>query len=108
VSDADLLTGKFLPDLQPPDRGGIYYRNFSEAFWRNELKELGMDTSEFVVEARIAKRWCAIAGSEYELAARRLFERASYKCPADTILRLRRGPQVLIKMPANGLERVRE
>ena len=49
-----------------------------------------MDTSEFVVEARIAKRWCAMAGSEYELAARRLFERASYKCPADTMLRLRR------------------
>ena len=49
-----------------------------------------------------------LAGSEYEIAARRLFERASYQCPADTMLRLRRGPQVLIKMPANGLERVRE
>jgi hypothetical protein len=64
--------------------------------------------SDFVVEALIAKRWRLIARSEYEVAARRLFERASYKCPADILLRLRRGSDILIKMPANGLERVRE
>jgi len=64
--------------------------------------------SDFVVEAWVAKRWHPIARSEYEVAARRLFERASYKCPADILIRLRRGSDVLIKMPANGLERVRE
>jgi hypothetical protein len=64
--------------------------------------------SDFVIEAWVAKRWRLIARSEYEVAARRLFERASYKCPADTLLRLRRGSEVLIKMPADGLENVCE
>ena len=40
--------------------------------------------------------------------ARRLFKQLSYKCPAETILRLRRGSEVLIKMPADGLANVRE
>ena len=53
--------------------------------------------SDIVVEAWIAKRWLPIARSEDELAARRLFERASYKRPADILLRLRRGSDVLIK-----------
>jgi hypothetical protein len=64
--------------------------------------------SDFVVELRVAKRWRTIARSEYEVAARRLFEQASYKCPTDILIRLRHGSDVLIKMPANGLERVRE
>jgi hypothetical protein len=64
--------------------------------------------SDFVVEVWVAKRWQPVARSEYEVAARRLFERASYKCPADILIRLRHGPDVLIKMPANGLEWVRE
>jgi hypothetical protein len=64
--------------------------------------------SDFVVEVWVAKRWRPIARSEYEAAARRLFERASYKCPTDILIRLRHGSDVLIKMPANGLERVRE
>jgi hypothetical protein len=63
--------------------------------------------SDFVVEVWVAKRWRPIARSEYE-ADRRLFERASYKCPTDILIRLRHGSDVLIKMPANGLERVRE
>ena len=36
-----------------------------------------------------------------EAIACRIFERASYKFPADTLLRLRRGSDVLIKMPAD-------
>jgi hypothetical protein len=56
----------------------------------------------------VAKRWRRIARSDYEAAARRLFERVSYRCTAETILRLRRGSDVLIKMPADGLENVRE
>jgi hypothetical protein len=64
--------------------------------------------SDFVVEALVAKRWRRIARSDYEAAARRLFKQLSYKCPTDTLLRLRRGSDVLIKMPADGLENVRE
>ena len=64
--------------------------------------------SDYVVEVWVAKRWQPVARSEYEVAARRLFERASYKCPTDILIRLRHGSDVLIKMPANGLERVRE
>jgi hypothetical protein len=52
----------------------------------------------------VAKRWRRIARSDYEAAARRLFKQLSYKCPAETILRLRRGSEILIKMPADGLE----
>ena len=63
--------------------------------------------SVFVIEAWVAKRWRRIARSDYEAAARRLFKRVSYKCPAETILRLRRGSDVLIKMPADGLKRAR-
>jgi hypothetical protein len=64
--------------------------------------------SDFIVEVWVAKRWQPIARSEYEVAARRLFEQASHKCPTDILIRLRHGSDVLIKMPANGLERVRE
>ena len=32
----------------------------------------------------------------------------SYRSPADTLLRLRRGSKVFIKMPADGLENARE
>ena len=64
--------------------------------------------SDFVIEAWVAKRWRRIARSGYEATARRLFYQLSYKCPAETILRLRRGSEILIKMPADGLENVRE
>src|SRR3954452_18027279 len=64
--------------------------------------------SDFVVEVWIAKRWRPIARSEYEVAGRRLFERASYRCPTDILIRLRHGSDVLIKVPADGLENVRE
>src|SRR3954462_2214000 len=36
-----------------------------------------------------------IARPEYEVAARRLFEQASYKCPTDILIRLRHGSDVL-------------
>jgi len=64
--------------------------------------------SVFVIEAWVGKRWRLIARSDYETAARRLFNQASYACPVETLLRLRRGSEVLIKMPANGLGNVRE
>ena len=64
--------------------------------------------SVFVVEAWIGKRWRPIARSDYEAAARRLFNQASYVCPVGTLLRLRRGSEVLIKMPADGRGNVRE
>ena len=41
-------------------------------------------------------------------APRRLFNQVSYVCPVETLLRLRRGSDVLIKMPADGLGNVRE
>jgi len=64
--------------------------------------------SDFVIEAWVVKRWRRIARSEYEATARSLFKQLSYRCPADTLLRLRRGSEVLIKMPADGLENARE
>ena len=45
------------------------------------------------------KRWRRIARSEYEATARSLFKQLSYRCPADTLFRLRRGSEVLIKSP---------
>ena len=42
------------------------------------------------------------------IVGRRLFNQASYACPVETLLRLRRGPEVLIKMPADGRGNVRE
>jgi hypothetical protein len=64
--------------------------------------------SVFVIEAWVGKRWQPIAQSDYEASARRLFNQVSYVCPAETLLRLRRGSDVLIKMPADGLGNVRE
>ena len=64
--------------------------------------------SVFVIEAWVGKRWRPIAQSDYEASARRLFNQASYTFPADTLLRLRRGSAVLIKMPADGRGNVRE
>jgi hypothetical protein len=78
--------------------------------WLQNL--LAMDSehsaSDFAIEAWVAKRWRRIARSDHEATARRLFKQLSYKCPAETILRLRRGSEVLIKMPADGLANVRE
>ena len=62
----------------------------------------------FVVEVWVGKRWRPIAQSDYEASARRLFNQVSYVCPAETLLRLRRGSDVLIKMPADGRVNVRE
>ena len=64
--------------------------------------------SVFVIEAWVGKRWQSIAQSDYEVSARRLFDQVSYVCPAETLLRLRRGSEVLIKMPADGRGNVRE
>jgi hypothetical protein len=64
--------------------------------------------SVFVIEAWVEKRWRPIAQSDYEASARRLFNQVSYVCPAETLLRLRRGTDVLIKMPADGRKNVRE
>jgi hypothetical protein len=64
--------------------------------------------SVFVIEAWVGKRWRPITQSDYEASARRLFNQASYACPVETLLRLRRGSEVLIKMPADGLGNVRE
>ena len=64
--------------------------------------------SVFVIEAWVEKRWHPIAWSDYEASARRLFNQASYVCPVETLLRLRRGSDVLIKMPADGRVNVRE
>ena len=78
--------------------------------WFTDL--LAMDrragASVFVIEAWVEKRWRPIARSDYEASARRLFNQASYVCPVETLLRLRRGSDVLIKMPADGLGNVRE
>ena len=62
----------------------------------------------FVIEAWVGKRWRPIAQSDYEASARRLFNQASYTFPVETLLRLRRGSDVLIKMPADGRGNVRE
>ena len=56
----------------------------------------------------VGKRLHPIAQSDYEASARRLFNQVSYVCPAETLLRLRRGSDVLVKMPADGLGNVRE
>src|SRR4051794_697926 len=64
--------------------------------------------SVFVIEAWVRKRWRPIAQSDYEAPARRLFNQVSYVCPVETLLRLRRGSDVLLKMPADGLGNVRE
>ena len=64
--------------------------------------------SVFVIEAWVGKRWRPIAQSDYEAPARRLFNQASYVYPVETLLRLRRGSDVLIKMPADGLGNLRE
>ena len=63
--------------------------------------------SVFVIEAWVGKRWQPIARPDYEASARRLFNQASYACPVETLLRLRRGSDVLIKMPADGRKNVR-
>ena len=64
----------------------------------------------FVIEAWVGKRWRPIALSDYEAeaSARRLFKQASYTFPVETLLRLRRGSDVLIKQPADGRANVRE
>jgi hypothetical protein len=63
--------------------------------------------SVFVVEAWVRNRWEPIARSDNEASAHRLFNQASYTCPVETLLRLRRGSDVLIKMPADGRGNVR-
>ena len=68
----------------------------------------GSSASVFVIEAWVEKRWHPIAWSDYEASARRLFNQASYVCPVETLLRLRRGSDVLIKMPADGRGNVQE
>ena len=65
------------------------------------------DASVFVIEAWVGKRWRPVARSDYEAPARRLFNEASYTFPVETLLRLRRGSDVLIKMPADGRKNVR-
>ena len=59
--------------------------------------------SVFVIEAWVGKRWRPIAQSDYEASARRLFNQVSYVFPVETLLRLRQGSDVLIKMPVDGL-----
>jgi hypothetical protein len=61
----------------------------------------------FVIEAWVTNRWEQLAQSDNEASARRLFNEASYACPVETLLRLRRGSDVLIKMPADGRKNVR-
>ena len=77
-------------------------------FTRFLARDSRASASVFVIEAWVGKRWCPIAQSDYEASARRLFNQVSYVCPAETLLRLRRGSDVLIKMPADGLGNVRE
>ena len=61
-------------------------------------------TSEPIPIPLLTRPRCA--RSDYEIA--RLFNQASYVIPVETLLRLRRGAEVLIKMPADGLGNVRE
>jgi hypothetical protein len=91
-------------------RGGLFIgaTNVRARATRRQRRPVHKTASDFVVEVWVAKSWQQLARSEYEVAARRLFERASYKCPTDILIRLRHGSDVPIKMPANGLERVRE
>jgi hypothetical protein len=77
-------------------------------FTRFLARDSRASASVFVIEAWVGKRWQPIAQSDYEASARRLFNQVSYICPAETLLRLRRGSDVLIKMPADGLGNVRE
>ena len=77
-------------------------------FTRFLARDSRAGASVFVIEAWVGKRWRPIAQSDYEAPARRLFNQVSYVCPAETLLRLRRGSAVLIKMPADGLGNVRE
>ena len=74
---------------------------------RAKLRSVGTPGASFP-EAWVGKRWRPIAQSDYEASARRLFNQASYVCPVETLLRLRRGSDVLIKMPADGRGNVRE
>ncbi len=102
-----------------PDRKRVLTRALVRA-WANtqvcdslKLKNLfGKDSepiaSVFVIEAWAGKRWRLVAQSDYEAAAFRLFHQASYACPVATLLRLRRGSEVWIKMPADGRGNVRE
>ena len=76
--------------------------------WFMNLLDRRAGASVFVIEAWVEKRWRPIARSDYEASARRLFNQASYVCPVETLLRLRRGSDVLIKMPADGRVNVRE
>jgi hypothetical protein len=78
--------------------------------WFTNLLGIGTEqsASDFVIEAWVAKRWRRIARADNEAAARRLFKQLSYRCPADILIRLRCGSDVLIKMPADGLQNVRE
>ena len=77
-------------------------------FTRFLARDSRASASVFVIEAWVEKCWCPIAQSDYEASARRLFNQVSYVCPAETLLRLRRGSAVLIKMPADGRGNVRE
>ena len=77
-------------------------------FTRFLARDSRASASVFVIEAWVEKRWCPIAQSDYEASARRLFNQVSYVCPVETLLRLRRGSDVLIKMPADGRGNVRE
>ena len=77
-------------------------------FTRFLARDSRASASVFVIEAWVGKRWCPVAQSDYEASARRLFNQVSYVCPAETLLRLRRGSDVLVKMPADGLGNVRE
>jgi hypothetical protein len=76
--------------------------------WLTNLLDRRAGASVFVIEAWVGKRWRPIAQSDYEASARRLFNQASYTFPVETLLRLRRGSAVLIKMPADGRGNVRE
>jgi hypothetical protein len=66
--------------------------------------------SDFLVEMLFsgASGWRPIAWPDDEADAYRLLERASHEYPADILLRLRCGPDVLVKMLANGLANVGE
>ena len=84
------------------------YRRPSTRFTKLFAMDSRASASVFVIEAWVGKRWCPIAQSDYEGSARRLFNQVSYVFPVETLLRLRRGSDVLIKMPADGLGNVRE
>ena len=60
-------------------------------FTRFLARDSRASASVFVIEAWVGKRWCPVAQSDYEASARRLFNQVSHVCPAETLLRLRRG-----------------